>query len=723
MRNGRISSVGEGEGPKDPNYERIDAKGGFITPGLIDVHSHAGVSSFPLDGAGNSDTNEMTDSHFPAVRAIDAFNPNDELLKDILSGGVTTLQVLPGSGNVMGGQGVTVKLRGNTVEEMRIKNIPITLKMACGENPKRIYGNKGVTPMSRLGVGYKMREAFFEAAKLLQAQKDYCDNKYSQGAFPRDIYYDNLIELLRGRALLNIHCYKVVDFEMALRVTSEFGINIDIFHHAHEAHLISNILKERNISVALFSDNFAYKLEAYEGTVHAPRILDEAGVNVLIKTDHPVVQGKDLLYEVQKSAHYGLNPDSALESVTLNAARALKLDYRIGSIATGKDADIVIWDRHPLHLGAQPTHIFIEGHLVKKTERTIRTDLMTYESPYQKWKMSTTPNNICSNIDDNNNKLSRYSITNANIYTGSTYIENGEIVVSNGIIQCAKKTCNVDSNYPIFDMKNGTITPGSILTSLSIGLIEIDQEGSWNDGRSRGDLNTSTINGVTIDSKHVAAAWNDGVLTVIARPFNSKVLSGAAGAYNIGPGINVLENKYIVDEYASIDIQLGNIVKSDISSISGQFQLLKEQFEKAKDSDGPLKRVIDGNIPVVFWVESADQIASLFRVLNETIGQENSNMKIILGGASESHLVVDDIKRWGASVLARRCTADGFETRRCNFEANIKSFLTNDIKFGIIPAEHDHSLLRGIRWEAGLTKEFGASQEKAIASITSAISE
>lgn len=724
LSGGKIKNIKEGQPENNNNIIYFDANGGFITPGLIDLHSHGGLYSFPTDGSGNSDTNEMTNPTFSAVRVIDAFNPHDEMLHDVISSGVTTLQVLPGSGNVIGGQGLAVKLKGNTTEEMRIKNTPIYMKMACGENPKNTYGRKGVTPMSRLGNAYKLRKILSDAQQLYQQQLDFCEGRSSLKAFPKDIYLQPMVDLLRGKVSLNIHCYKTGDFEMALRVMDEFGVNISAFHHAAEAHTVSKELSKREIGVAIFSDNWAVKLEAYNFSVHNPRILDENNVSVILKTDHPIIHGRDLLYQAQKAAHWGLNPDSALEAITLKPAIAMKLEDRIGSLSIGKDADIVVWDRHPLHLGAKPIYIFIEGHLVKQNNLDVRKDLLSYKSPFRSWKMVSSPSNICESISDNSNTLNSYAIINANIYTGSTYLPNSIAVIKNGIYECVGN-CNTTNIDVIFDLKNGTMTPGLIMNGMLFGTKEVDQESSWQNGKMAEGINGNPLAAVSLETSHVRASWKDGVLTAISNPDSNKVFSGSSSAFNIGPGIKVLDKTYIINQITSVDIKIGNRAKSDISSISDQIQNIKIQFNKTLHSneDTVLKRAINGELPIVFWVNSADYILSILRVLDEVFGDPNSyNMKIAFAEAAEGYLVSEHIKRWNAYVLMRRCYREGFETRRCNFDKAVQTLKKAGIKIGILPQEKN-SAKRGLRWEAGYAKEAGLSLEEAIATVTSNMAE
>jgi imidazolonepropionase-like amidohydrolase len=281
-----------------PDTEIYNMKDSVITPGLVDLHSHLGVYSFPGDLNAHADGNEMgAEPVTPFARVIDALRPTDEGIREIISGGITTSVVLPGSGNAIGGEGLAVKLRGKTVGEMKIQNQPRYLKFACGENPKRVYGSQNKMPATRMGNAWVMRKKFEEAVKLFKIQQTW---DCSRGEKPQNLELEPLIALLKGDALLHNHCYEVVDFEMAIRVAKEFGYKITTFHHALESHMIPKILKENNISVATFADHWGFKVEAWNANVMTPKILYENGVSVILKSDHPVIHARNLILEAGK---------------------------------------------------------------------------------------------------------------------------------------------------------------------------------------------------------------------------------------------------------------------------------------------------------------------------------------------------------------------------------------------------------------------------------------
>jgi len=362
MQAGRIAAVGKGLAA--PAGARVlDLGGKIVTPGLVDMHSHLGVYPAP-HGRAKSDGNEMTAPLTPFVRAIDAFDPEDIAIARAVGGGVTTALILPGSGNVMGGQALYVKLFGKTVAHMQIAGAPRAMKWAMGENPKRVYGERTMMPMARLGHAWLMRQRLAEARDLKDQQARWDrDSKDDPKAAPRPNRADlePLVALLRGEVSLQVHCYEVHDIETLLRVAEEFNFKVAAIHHALEAWKVPQLLKERKVAVATFSDLWGFKMEAYDASVWGPKILEEAGVRLALKTDHPVIDARWFIFEAAKSHHYGLSEQAALQAVTRNPAQAIGLGDRIGTLEPNKEADVVVWPGSPFAIGAQPERVFIDG--------------------------------------------------------------------------------------------------------------------------------------------------------------------------------------------------------------------------------------------------------------------------------------------------------------------------------------------------------------------------
>ncbi|CAG8624366.1 10135_t:CDS:2, partial [Scutellospora calospora] len=374
LKNGLIHDVGPNL-DYDDDTVIIDVKEKFITPGLVDMHSHVGVNSWPYLSATN-DLNEAVDPITSYVRAQDSINPNDPAIRIISSGGVTTSLVLPGSSNLMGGEGFVIKMR--PVDTMSVDDMGIYanidpeqerawrwLKMACGENPK------GRIPSTRMGEAWLFRKLFSEAKALKQKQDDWCEaaaklsnTEQLNSYFPEELRLESLVALFRDDAKLNVHCYETYDIEAIIRHSLEINFTITALHHALDAYRITDIIKKRvknNITIATFSDLWGFKKESFQASTKSPKILADAHIPVALKSDHPVINAQTLMFEASKAHFYGLDENLSLAAVTSVPAKALGLDHRIGQISKGYDADVVVWDSYPLELGATPLEVYIDG--------------------------------------------------------------------------------------------------------------------------------------------------------------------------------------------------------------------------------------------------------------------------------------------------------------------------------------------------------------------------
>ncbi len=392
LREGKIAAIGAGEAPADAAAEahRIDATGHWITPGLIDTHSHLGV--YPSPGArAHSDGNEATSPTTPGVWAEHSFWPQDPGLFRALAGGITALQILPGSANLIGGRGVVLSVvpaRGSRA--MRFVGAPETVKMACGENPKRVYGERG-GPSTRMGNLRGVRSAFLKAEAHLRSLEEHAEEakkgrkkakptkkgEADEGPddAPRDLDMETLVGVLRGEILPQVHCYRADDMLSMLQVADEFGFSIRSFHHALEAYKIRDILAEREVASSTWADWWGFKLEAYDGIQENAALLADAGAIAIIHSDSAIGIQR-LNQEAGKAYHFGLQAgielaeDEALRWVTRNPAWALGIDDETGSLEVGKRADVVVWDQHPFSVYSQTRYVFVGGELRFDRERS-----------------------------------------------------------------------------------------------------------------------------------------------------------------------------------------------------------------------------------------------------------------------------------------------------------------------------------------------------------------
>ncbi|MBM7771634.1 imidazolonepropionase-like amidohydrolase [Actinokineospora baliensis] len=376
FENGKILAVGSPHEVEIPDgTEVVDASGSWVLPGFVEAHGHLGVHE-EAEGWAGQDTNEMTDPNTARVKAIDAINPADEAFRDALAGGVTTVVIKPGSGNVIGGQTVAVKVWGRTVDEMLLRD-PVSMKSALGENPKRVYGDKKVMPSTRLGVAAIIREALTKAQDY-RARRDHA--RAEGQPFERDLTNEALAKVLDGELPWCQHAHRADDIATALRLADEFGYQL-VLNHGTEAHLLADLIAERDVPVVigpLFTSRV--KVELRQRTLRNPGILARAGVRIAITTDHPVVPINFLVHQVTLAVKEGLDAETGLRSITVNPAEMMGLGDRVGALKPGLDADVVIWSGDPLDVMSRATRVFVNGRQVYAFNEA--TGLGETENPY-----------------------------------------------------------------------------------------------------------------------------------------------------------------------------------------------------------------------------------------------------------------------------------------------------------------------------------------------------
>lgn len=359
VEDGRISALGPDlEVPADA--EVIDAGGRWLLPGFVEAHGHVGIHEEGIAWAGD-DTNESTEVNGARFRALDAIHPTDEGFRDALSGGVTSMVVKPGSANPIGGQTVALKCWGRMVDEMVIKS-PCSMKSALGENPKRLHGveNKRL-PKTRQGVAAVLRDAFIRA-------RDYGQRKESavleSKPFEHDLTMEALLQVLDGTLPWCQHTHRVDDIATAIRIADEFGYRL-VINHGTEAHLLADLLADRGLPVVIGPlMTSRSKWEVNQRSLASPGRLARAGVTIAITTDAPVIPINFLVYQVILAVKDGLDRTVGLEAITINPARILGLDHRVGSLEVGKDADLVLWSGDPLDIYSRAESVWVDGRRV-----------------------------------------------------------------------------------------------------------------------------------------------------------------------------------------------------------------------------------------------------------------------------------------------------------------------------------------------------------------------
>ncbi|HET7267828.1 MAG TPA: amidohydrolase [Oleiagrimonas sp.] len=374
LRDGKIAAIGK-QVSAPAAAVVIDASGKFVTPGLIDVHSHLGVYPSPAVRS-TANGNEMTSPTTAEVMAEHSVWPQDPGFNTARAGGVTTLEILPGSGNLIGGRGVVLKnIPAITVQAMKFPDAPYGLKMACGENPMRVYGSRHQFPSTLMGNVAGYRQAFADAQAYDRAWKAWeakVDAKGRTAAGPppkRDLAKETLAMVLNGKIRPQVHCYRSDEMAVMLDIAQEFGFHIAAFHHAVEAYKIPKMLAEAGTCAATWADWWGFKMEAWDGIRANLAMVDAGGACALIHSDDP--NGiQRLNQEVAKAwaagQHAGLDISKAhaVMWMTLNPARVLGLADQIGSLEQGKNADVVIWDGDPFSVYTHAEKVFLDGAVV-----------------------------------------------------------------------------------------------------------------------------------------------------------------------------------------------------------------------------------------------------------------------------------------------------------------------------------------------------------------------
>jgi imidazolonepropionase-like amidohydrolase len=439
LLDGRIAAVGAGEGAAPDGGVVVDVRGRTLTPGLIDSHSHMGVYPTPST-EGNSDGNEIGSPKTPDVWSEHGFWPQDASLVRALQKGITTIQVLPGSANLIGGRASTFHLGlagtpdATTARALRFPDAPQGLKMACGQNPKRVYGGRGGRPSTRMGNIAAQRAAFQDAVEYQRRWNKYhrdlgwwrqkkelaekAEQEASSKKLPpptpfaddppdppgRDLGLETLAAVLRGEILVHIHCYRADEMGQMLDLAEEFGFKIQSFHHAVEAYKIADRLAAEGVSVSTWVDWWGFKMESFDAVRENVALLQAAGGRPILHSDS-AVEVRQLNQEAAKAwaagrrlGVDGLGEDVALRWITANPAWALGIDGQTGTLEQGKRGDVVVWDGSPFSTYSRPVAVYVDGALAfdagdplqRKTDIMIGTSDVPAATPTKKTSTTST---------------------------------------------------------------------------------------------------------------------------------------------------------------------------------------------------------------------------------------------------------------------------------------------------------------------------------------------
>ena len=535
IADGKFAEIGEGLEPADGEAV-IDAAGKFLMPGIIDTHSHIMITQ---------GINEATRSLTPEVRIEDVIDTRDDSEYCALAGGVTAARLFHGSANVVGGQDAVVKLRyGQDAEAHKFDGRQQGVKFALGENVK---DSKTAFPNTRLGVEATLKRAFAEAEDYARRQAAYRqavknDPAARRTTLPprRDLRLEALADLLAGRKFIHSHSYRADEILMLMRVADSYGMTVKSLQHVLEGYKIAPEIAAHGASASTFSDWWAYKVEAYDATPYNAAILNEAGVNTVIKSDDWELI-RHLYFEAAKPVRYGgVSPDDAIQFVTLNPAKELGVEDRLGSIEVGKDADLAIYNAHPLNSFTRVEKTIVDGDVLFDRDRAVTA---MSEAMVERTKTPpawTFPERRLRDLtlDLEPARGGTFALAGATLHTcddalgDAGVIENGVIVVRDGVIETvgAVGEVEVPGGVPTLNVTGLTITPGLFDSGTELGLTEIGKVSETQDYRESGDLQPDLRAGIALnrDSELIPVARAGGITHALVRPVGGLIAGQAS---------------------------------------------------------------------------------------------------------------------------------------------------------------------------------------------------
>ncbi|KUI64087.1 Imidazolonepropionase [Cytospora mali] len=695
--------------------KEVNLRGAYVSPGLVDMHSHHLVGAWPsLESV--QDSNEMHADFGPLtpfVRALDSMKAYDTATRLIASGGVTSSLIIPGSGNIMGGEGSMVKNAWKSgpngefvVEEMLLEHgLAVDeraryMKMACGENPRTYYGH------TRMGNVFVLRKWLARAKELVGRQDEWCEAAArvaaaagdrgrllaEKGGYPEELELESTAAMIRGRVAMHNHCYEPEDMETMLRVSREFGFRVRAFHHAISAWQVPEMLKEygENVTIATFAEFALYKKEAYAASLSAGKILSEHGVPVAYKSDHWMedTSSKYLLLQSAVGHSFGLPADKAMQAVTSVPAAAVDMKHRIGYVRPGYDADIVVWDSHPLSVGATPKQVFIDGvstlDPVKVEESTASAvskqgvdvhrgagkpamrAVIAEEERAQFCSRSQRPGQgfVISGIRKSFLEEFPHLLPTADnegrVEDNLTMvIDNGEVMCIGGESACGATAFQMQqrrSNKGVvsIDLKDGHLSRGLIAVTSFLGMAEISMDLTTGDGSvntiSLKDASNPdsigyakygvSLGGSKVKSKTFARARLGGVTRAIQPPLtDGGLIVGVSTGMRTGVDSTLL-NGGLFQEDVAMHVSLGEDAKVNEGAVSmaierlrglvkgGEKEIKKLATVGDDDAQSPWALVANGSLPLVVKADATHDIQQLI-LLKKDYPKVNV---VILGG-------------------------------------------------------------------------------------------
>ena len=752
---GKILDVGKEDDVKIPAGAKVhDMTGKVIIPGLVDTHSHIGIFNRP-SGPHGADGNEMTGPVQPGLRAIDAINPNDPGIRMALAGGVTTANIMPGSGNAIGGQTLYVRLKGTVVEAMRIMAGRVLggIKFANGENPKGAYGGKGQAPGTRMKIAALQRDQLTKAQGYKRQWDTYNKAKADgKTATPpeRDINLDPLVEVLERKRTVHFHCHRADDIMTAVRLSEEFGFEL-VLQHCTEGYLVADELAKRGIFVSLtLIDSPGGKPEVMGLLEENAAILTKAGVKVAINTDDFITESRFLLRTGAIAVRGGLSEDAALKALTLYGAQMLHLEDRVGSLQKGKDADFVVLSGAPFSVYTQVLETYIEGE--KMFDRSQHED-WTYQTggfalaksdkllPKKTAAIKSLPA-VKAPVDKKNRPNAfdvpkKLAVLAGRIHTvGKGVIEDGIVLVEEGKITKVgtRKEIQVPKGFPV--VTAAVVTPGLIDAHSVVGLSgALNFKKGDQDQDETSDPNQADLRVMDSFNPHeplLQFIREHGVTIVHAMPGRANVIAGQTGIFRThGRTAEQMKIRFP----AGMLVNLGEIPKSSYpgklpNTRMGTASLLRNALNSAQGyaqkkqtaKEPPaanlkwdaLELVLKKKMPLILAGHRADDLMTGLRIAKEY------DLDAMLTLATEGYLIPDAILDAKVPVIVHPTMQRPASPETFNGHLGNAAFLADrKIPTAICTAFEGYvPKTRVLRWEAAMAMVNGLGHERALKSIT-----
>ncbi len=722
VKDGKIAAIGR-KLKAEKKVTVIDAAGRFVMPGIIDTHSHIMITA---------GINEATQSIVPEVRVKDVVNTSDTSEYRALAGGVTTARLLHGSANVIGGQDAVVKLKyGATAAEHILDDSPQGVKFALGENVK-FRTNR--FPNTRMGVEATLNRAFQEAVdyrrRWMQHDRAVAKSKdKSAKLLPprRDLRLEALADIVNHEKFIHSHCYRADEILMLMRVASNLGIRVWSLQHVLEGYKIAPEIVAHGASCSTFADWWAYKVEAYDATPYNAALLKEAGANIVIKSDDWELI-RHLYLEAAKTVRYGnMHPDHALQTITLNAARELGIDKRMGSIEVGKDADLAIYSGHPFNAFGRCEQTLIDGEVY-----FTRSKQPSAMSP-QAAKNSSQPTALSfpseairqRKLDLTPSDSRRYAIVGATLHpVDADVIDGGTLLIHGDKITAIGKKVSLPSGTRILDGTDLHVYPGFIDAGTTLGLVEIGKVKETHDYAEGGQLQPDLRAGVAInpDSELIPVARAGGITNILIRPTGG-LISGQASLAKLG-GWTAPE--MVLDYEFGLQI---NWPKGDSKKAAGQLKEFLEQArfydklqsnaEKKKGeppiSDPRLEAIrpyLNGKKRVFIEANSRKQIAEAL------LFAEAEKLNCVITGGSDAWKLASELKKRNVRVIVGPVMRKPIESHD-PFDApyaNPGRLYEAGVKFCIRSNSASNS--RNAPFEAAMAVAYGLPEKEGLKAVT-----